>query len=594
MNFVVLLAILSPIVFGGLSIYFVRRYQHSEKEVLHKNKELSRKIYELLLSQEVSEQIGYSLSVKNIMETVVRVAQKLFEDATISYAVVDQKTVLVKVIQRGLVGSKFLEAVKNYTLEPLWDTYNAHEFAVIDSVQKDIIIDQKEYFDSLPKNHFAVPLIVNGKKVGVVCISSTREEVTKEDQMLFTEMVENATSTIGRLADMIDTEEAKLHSFLFSLTSGALLFLLEGEVVRLSAINSAAKQFLHLTAEVDTTAVIAHFGMHYDLVENMKAAIRQKKSMIIKDVKIYEKYFKIYLNPVFLSGTKTIIGVSVTMEDITSEKDIEEVRQTFTHMVVHELRAPLTSIKGASQMLLSGNLKSVDSKKMLTIISDSTERMLTDISDVLDVAKLESGKFELHKTIADINTVVKDKALAFSFTAQQRHITIQTKIDPSIPNSLFDTQRIGQVLNNLFSNALKYTADHGHITATTSLQNNTIRVSVTDDGVGVPAEKQALLFSKYGQIENSLRKQGGTGLGLFISRGIISSHGGKIWLDSKPEEGLPEGSHGTTVTFEIPLILKPEIIEEVHTGRTDTSNPSSASHIKENIPSSSISQRVVN
>lgn len=577
MNIIIALAILSPIVFGSIAVYFVRRFNNSEKKVLHKNKELSRKIYELLLTQEVSEQIGYSLSVKNIMETVVRVAQKLFDTATISYAVLDQKTIVERTIQRGLVGGKFLEAVKNYTLEPLWETYNPHEYSVIDSVQKDIIVDEREYYDGIPRSHFAVPLVVNGKKVGVVCISSTNEDITEDDETLFTEMVENATSTIGKLAELIDTEEAKLHSFLFSLTSGALLFLLEGEVIRLSAINNAAKQFLHLNTDVDTTAVIAHFGMHYDLVENIKSAIQEKKSMIIKDVKIYERYFKIYLNPVFLSGNQTIIGVSVTMEDITLEKDVEEVRETFTNMVVHELRAPLTSIKGAASMLISGNLKKADSEKMLHIIADSTERMLTDIGDVLDVAKLEAGKFELHSSLNDINSLVKDKALAFSFSAEQQHITILTKIDPNIAQCVFDAPRIGQVLNNLFSNALKYTPENGQIIVSTSLQNNKIQVSVHDNGVGVPPEKMAVLFSKYGQIQNSLRKQGGTGLGLFISKGIISSHGGKIWLDSKPNEG-------TTVTFELPIVLKPEVVEEV----------THASIEKKGIPASSISQRVVN
>lgn len=585
MNLVVILAILSPVLFGSVAVYFVRRFNHSEKEVLKKNKELSRKIYELLLSQEVSEQIGYSLSIKNIMETVVRVAQRLFETATISYGVVDQKTILVKVIQRGMVGGKFLEAVKNYTLEPLWSTYNEHDFSVIDSVQKDIIIEEKEYYDGLPQYHFAVPLNVNGKIVGSVCISSPHKDISEDDQNLFSEMVENATSTIGKLAELIDTEEAKLNSFLFSLTSGALLFLLEGEMVRLSAINNAAKQFLHLTTEFDTTAVIAHFGMHYDLVENMKAAIHEKKSMIIKDVKIYEKYFKIYLNPVFLSGTQTIIGVSVTMEDITMEKDVEEVRETFTNMVVHELRAPLTSIKGAASMLLSGKLKGADSKKMLSIIADSTERMLMDIGDVLDVAKLEAGRFELHKASTDINALVQDKALAFSFTAEQRHITIQTKIDPAIPHSLFDAQRIGQVLNNLFSNALKYTPDNGVITATTSVQDNKIRVSVADNGVGVPPEKMALLFSKYGQIQNTLRKQGGTGLGLYISKGIISSHSGKIWLESKEGEG-------TTVTFEIPIIAAPQASSVNTSAATVHLDPQEKEG--SSIPSSNVSQRVVN
>ncbi len=264
------------------------------------------------------------------------------------------------------------------------------------------------------------------------------------------------------------------------------------------------------------------------------------------------------------------------MEDDTLERDDEQLLETFTSMVVHELRAPLASIKGASSMLLSDKLNKEDKDKMLHIIYNSTDKMLNDIGDILDVNKLEVGKFTLNKTVSNINDLVKEKILTFSFTAQERHIKIESSLDEGITQSLFDAQRIGQVLNNLLSNALKFTPDNGVITATTSRQDGQILVSIHDTGVGVPEEKKSLLFSKYGQLSSSITREGGTGLGLYISKGIIESHGGKIWLDGKPGEG-------TTVSFTLPIVTKVEDAE--------ISSPTVA---KPQIPSSTISQRVVN
>lgn len=542
--------ILAIIALSVISIFSIKRLKRTEDQLKKNNKELSRRLYELSVSQEVASKIGYSLNVEGIVESIVATAERLLSQSAIAYALVDDisKTITVKVIQNDYVGPHFIERLKEMTLDTIYKGLPKDGHHIIETVEKRGVLHQKNYFDGVPASYFSVPVIVGGKFVGAITVASSEKNAfSEEDADLFKQIVENATSAVSNLESVIKTEKGKLDSFLFSLTSGALLFLVESEVLRLVAINSAAKQFLHITGDLDTSMVIARFGMHYDLVQDIKDALKDKKSMLLHDVTIYERYFKIYLNPVFISNTEKVIGVSVTMEDVTLERDIEQMRETFTSMVVHELRAPLTSIKGASNMLLSGKLKIEDTNKMLHIIHDSTERMLMDIGDILDVAKLAAGKFSLNKSLGDLNTLVKDKVLAFSFIATERRITINTDVDSHIPQIVFDTPRIGQVLNNLLSNALKFTPDNGVITVTTTAQNKIITVSVKDNGVGVPAEKMALLFSKYGQLAGSIRKEGGTGLGLYISKEIVESHGGKIWLDSKPGQG-------TTVSFTIPEI----------------------------------------
>lgn len=537
---------------GALSIYSVKRLRRTENELKKKNNELQKRLYELSISQTVSNQIGYSLNIKTIIESIIETIEKVIEHSAISYALVEDGTITCKLYEKDFLGPNFGNGLKKEMLEKLYEKIPAKDYQIIESIQKEFLSSTGLYVNEKPASVCTFPLVINHATVGVISIASVIPHAfSPEDDALLMRIVENTTAAVGNLEQVINTEKGKLDSFLFSLTSGAILFLMQKSDMKLSAINSAAKQFLHLGANTDATSVIAHFGMHYDLVTDVKDVAEKKESMLLKNIVIYDKYFKIYLNPVFLHDSQDVLGVSVTMEDVTFEREIEQIRETFTNMVVHELRAPLTSIKGASAMLIAGKLNADDTEKMLHIVHDSTERMLMDIGDVLDIAKLEAGKFTLNESTGDINALVSEKSLAFSFMAKERKITLESHIDTALPHITFDPQRIGQVLNNLLSNALKFTPDNGTITITTAVHNGQIEVSVHDTGLGVPAEKMALLFSKYGQLGAAVRHEGGTGLGLYISKGIIDSHGGKIWLESK------EGQ-GTTVSFTLPIVVKPE------------------------------------
>lgn len=570
--------------FGSIALMLIKRLRRTENELKRKNKEVERRLYELSVSQAVSQQIGYSLHIESVMQSIVDTAEHVIPHSAISYGLVDGTTITIKTLEKDFLGSVFTSALQKDLLDEIYKQLPQNQYHIISSVQKEIVATQGGYVNTVPASIFTLPLIINHTCVGAIALSSVKKDAfSEEDTSLLSRIIENTTATVGSLEQVIGTEKAKRDSFLFSLTSGALLFLIEGDVLKLSSMNAAAKQFLHVQDNSDTSQVIAHFGMHYDLIKDIKDVAGEKKSMIIKDVSIYDRGFKIYLNPVFLEGVDQIIGVAVTMEDVTFERDVERLRETFTSMIVHELRAPLTSIKGASDLLISGNLKKEDADKMLHVMHDSTERMLMDIGDILDVSKLEAGKFMLNKSIADINTLVTEKVTAFSFTANMRHIKISSHTDGGIQQFAFDPQRVGQVLNNLLSNALKFTPDNGSITVTTTSRNGQIKVSVHDTGVGVPPEKMVLLFSKYGQLAGGLRKEGGTGLGLYISKGIVESHGGKIWL----EDGIKQGA---TFSFTLPLVTK---LEEVKVEKPSfTSAP--VVEAKPRIPASRISQKTVN
>jgi len=236
------------------------------------------------------------------------------------------------------------------------------------------------------------------------------------------------------------------------------------------------------------------------------------------------------------------------------EKTRDDVASERMHVIVHELRAPITAIKGAASLLLSKSIGEEERNKMLHVIFDSSREMLSRISEILDSAKVEEGKFIIRKVKSDLSVIIKEHIDVFSYAAAGKGVYLVFQ-PTTIPQFFFDPGRIGQVINNLISNSLKFTKQGGKIEVKIQAKEAEIEVCVEDNGVGIPENKKVFLFTKFGQIDNDgasgpegLRPGGdeSSGLGLFITKQIVEAHGGKIWIESK------EGQ-GTKVFFTLPF-----------------------------------------
>jgi len=231
-------------------------------------------------------------------------------------------------------------------------------------------------------------------------------------------------------------------------------------------------------------------------------------------------------------------------------QEMYEIKSSFTSMVSHELRTPLTAIKEGIAIVLDGSAGEINGqqKEFLDMARKNVERLKRLIDDVLDFSKLESKKMELKMSQADINELIREIAEPQKMVAQEKGLYVKAEICPEVPPIEFDRDRIAQVLNNLISNAIKFT-ESGGVTVSEVLgtQENTITVCVKDTGEGIKKEDLPKLFQKFQQLEGAHgRKSGGTGLGLAICKQIIEQHGGRIWVES--EFGL-----GTAVKFTLPL-----------------------------------------
>lgn len=238
---------------------------------------------------------------------------------------------------------------------------------------------------------------------------------------------------------------------------------------------------------------------------------------------------------------------------------LERIKSDFISIVSHELRTPLTPIKNALSILSSGRCGDLGENaiKFIDMAKRNVENLTNIINDILDFNKIEAGKMDFNYKIMNIHSVIENVKNNFDCVAKEHEITFETNEDMNLPDIYADSQRLGQVLTNLVSNAIKFTPQGKNITIKSELKNsneiktnqhfekelesldgNYVVVSVIDQGIGIKEEDLRKAFDKFTQIENSLsRKVGGTGLGLPIAKQLIKAHRGTIWCESEENKG---------------------------------------------------------
>ena len=248
----------------------------------------------------------------------------------------------------------------------------------------------------------------------------------------------------------------------------------------------------------------------------------------------------------------------ITKKSIESEQEAlkaNETKSQFLANMSHEIRTPLNAIIGFSDILSESNLDNSEKEKA-TIISKSATALLNIINDILDISKIESGKFEISENEFNLNNLLEQLVQLYSVNTKQKDIRFLYTLDPNIPHFLIsDETKIKQVLSNILSNAIKFTPQNASVSFKVNLkkiENNiaTITFLVKDEGIGIAIDDQKKVFNPFSQADGTIsRKFGGTGLGLSISSSIIKMLGSEIKLISK--EGV-----GSTFYFDLDLKIQ--------------------------------------
>ena len=216
-------------------------------------------------------------------------------------------------------------------------------------------------------------------------------------------------------------------------------------------------------------------------------------------------------------------------------KELDRLKDDFVSTVTHELRTPLTSIRAFTEILLDDpEVELEQRKKFLGIITRETERLTRLINQVLDLAKIESGRAEWSEAAVDVRDVISDTLAAMGQVFNEKNIEVTARLPEKVSPVTADLDRMIQVMLNLLSNAAKFCdAAHGRVEIALTEGNGNLRVDVRDNGRGISPEHQGEIFDKFHQVGDTLTdKPHGSGLGLHISRQIIEHFGGRLWVES--------------------------------------------------------------
>ncbi len=274
---------------------------------------------------------------------------------------------------------------------------------------------------------------------------------------------------------------------------------------------------------------------------------KEIKSIFRKEIRLGEELFLEITVSHFRSGEKK--GSLVILHDVSRDKLVERMKTEFVSISAHQLRTPLSAVKWTLRMILDGDVGEINGEQrdLLEKTYQSNERMIALINDLLNVTRIEEGRFLYRPELMQIEDIVDQVVSDSKETADIKKIKIKTERPKELlPLVMIDKEKMIIAIQNLLENSLKYTPEKGAVVISLEKKDKEVIFKITDSGVGIPKDQQSRIFSKFFRGSNVIKMETeGSGLGLYTTKNIIELHEGKIWFES--EEGK-----GSTFYFSVP------------------------------------------
>jgi two-component system phosphate regulon sensor histidine kinase PhoR len=341
-----------------------------------------------------------------------------------------------------------------------------------------------------------------------------------------TEELQSRVSELGRDRDEMGALIDTMAEGVVALTDDARVF----------RVNRAARSLLGLPAEMPAYAPVGTLVRQQELREILEGSV--VRPMQSQEVQVGGR--------VLLSASRRMAsgGAVTTFLDITETRRLEQVRRDFVANASHELKTPLTSIRGFAETLLEDEPPAALKQQFLTSIRDNTLRMQRLVEDLLDLSRLESGRWSATRQRVEVGEVARNAWMMFSDGAARRDVAFEVEGSAVV---MADEQGLVQIFRNLMENALRHTEDGGHLHVLVEAPApGLVEIAFSDDGEGIPSRALPRIFERFYRADGSrARDIGGTGLGLAIVRHLVGSMGGEVWAESTLGQG-------TTIRFTLP------------------------------------------
>jgi len=343
--------------------------------------------------------------------------------------------------------------------------------------------------------------------------------------------------------NLLENENNRIHAILDSMVEGVIAV---DKDTRVLWLNPTAENIFNISQKNAQGRIFLETFPNNDIAEII-ALVLKKGELVSKELTLIwpvQKTFQVNASPIFES--KVTSGCLLVIHDITEIRRLETMRRDFVANVSHELKTPLTSIKGFVETLLEGALEDKEnSVHFLKIINTHADRLNTLINDLLDLSHIESKEIVLKKEKFVIAKLLDEVMPGFKSQAKKKAVEIRNELPPTL-EIVADRSKIEQVFTNLVNNAIKYNKENGSVSIYSEQLGDKIKIVVEDSGSGIPAKDIPRIFERFYRVDKARsRELGGTGLGLSIVKHIIELHSGSVGVQST--EGL-----GSKFWFAIP------------------------------------------
>ncbi len=426
------------------------------------------------------------------------------------------------------------------------------------------------------RSFVAVPLMTKDGPLGVLSLSSPEVNFFSQEQTILLATIANEVAIFihnaelysiinqlvsqqGELLDQQREEASKNRAILQSLGEGVIVL---DEQQRVVLFNPAAEQMLDIPAarvqgqlltdlldQAETEELRVRVQTLCDGLNQGLSAIDQTGRMYNRILELPSPNQQIAINISPVVGWRDIVSV-IVLRDITREIESDRAKRDFISTVSHELRTPLTSIKGYVDLLLYGTAGALTENQtaFLSVVRNNTKKLMELIDDILEIGRIDANKIELNFSDVDVLGIIDDVMQTMQTEIERKALDVAVEMPKNLPKVRADKRRLLQVIQNLVSNAVKYTYAGGAVGVRAYLNPaGMLELDVEDSGVGIAPEDQKNLFRRFSRIDNPLRDEaGGTGLGLSIAKSFVELHGGEMWVRS-------EVGKGSTFSFILPV-----------------------------------------
>lgn len=354
------------------------------------------------------------------------------------------------------------------------------------------------------------------------------------------------------IATQLEEEKTKIEAVLGQLGDGVVVCDAQGTVIMM---NEAAEKIVGfpLSQVLGTSMIDTHPPGYRPFVASIMKQLSDSKPEegFFWEQNIHlpgNKVVRIHMRPVFLKNG-TFIGIATVMQDITEMVELEQAKSEFISTVAHELKTPLTALKGSLGLILGEAVGEIEPglRELMGIAQNNCNRLIRLVNDMLDLAKIESGHLSLEMDIVSVQERVTSAVKQIRPCAQDRGVSVGLRLVGNPRSVVGDGDRIEQVVTNFLWNAIKFTPEGGSVEVVVRQVRGNVKVSVTDHGPGIPTKEQKRIFEKFYQVQGlEPRGDRGSGLGLAISKGLIEQHGGTTGVKSTVGEG-------STFSFSLPI-----------------------------------------